>query len=126
MNDKPVDWWPMRTYAESKNMKTINWKKIISNPKIDLFDYADYMDDWRTCFCGQLSIKLPRKIDESRKVDGSPVDTVLNSLCGENAVDIFVEAAQSGNRSNLINLLSLVEQRSEYILSEMKKHKKSD
>jgi hypothetical protein len=111
------------TFAKSRNKRKINWRKIISNPNIDLSDYGDYMDDWTTCFCGQLSVKIPRKSNDDPRIYGVPLDDVLQALCGETAIDIFISAMYDGNRANLLNLLSLVEQRSEFILSEIKKTK---
>jgi hypothetical protein len=112
------------TFAKSRNKQKINWKRIISNPNTDLSDYAEDMDDWTTCFCGQLSVKIPRKSDNDPRIDGVPLDNVLHALCGETAMDVFLSAMRDDdNRPNLLNLLSLIEQRSEFILSKMKKTK---
>lgn len=118
----------MNTYAESKNMKTINWNGVLNALSKDNLNskqikyFAEKSADWVTCACGNQCDVIPRTDD------GEPYDDELDDLGVEfcmlwQRVGLFTYAKQTDKIKRTVKelmiTLDLIEQRSIFLLKEM-------
>ena len=104
-----------KTYSEEKGEEVFDWNKALSAKRISDKTWDELVKkagDWVTCACGNQCAIIPRN------EDGEPKDKVLTLLGG---IEGFFGAIRNRDREYAIELLALIETRSEQLIKKLSK-----
>lgn len=102
----------MKTYTESKGYKPFNWNEFLNKENIseeEWIEAEELAENWVTCACGNQCDVIPRDYF------GEPKDWELFEL-GHN----FAKVIESKNISSAKEILKGIEERSAYLINELK------
>jgi hypothetical protein len=105
----------IKTYSEDQGKKAFDWNKALSAKSISGKKWDKLLKkagDWVTCACGNQCAILPRY------ADGEPKDQILSLLGG---IDGFFGAIRNRDKENAIDLLAMIETRSEILIRRLSK-----
>jgi hypothetical protein len=104
----------MKTYSEVNGKEPFDWYKALKAENISEEDWdklEKMSNDWVTCACGNQCTVL------ERENDGRPRDLILYFLGGK---DGFTKAIIENNKEEALNLLNLIELRSQFLINQIK------
>ena len=104
-----------KKYSEDKGKEAFDWKKALSAKEISDQTWDELVKkagDWVTCACGNQCAIIPRYDD------GSPKDKILYVLGG---IEGFYGAIRNRDKENAIDLLAMIEYRSEILIRRLSK-----
>lgn len=104
-----------KTYSEDQGKEAFDWKKALSAKRISEITWDELSrraGDWVTCACGNQCAIIPRH------ENGEPKDKVLALLGGPQG---FYDAIRERDKKYAIELLELIELRSEALIKELSK-----
>ena len=102
----------MKTYVETEGKEIFDWNAFLDKEIItedEWFDAWELAGNWTTCACGNQCDIIPRD------TNGSPKDIILYRLGGE-----FHCSISSENISKSKDILKLIEERSAFLINEIK------
>lgn len=105
-----------KTYIETVGGKPFDWWDALNNPekyKDDDVDLPEISGDWITCACGNQCDVIPRESS------GKPKDLILIDLGYE-----FHNLIKDQNWDDAKEILSQIEERSSFLIAEIKKEKR--
>jgi hypothetical protein len=104
-----------KKYSEDKGKEAFDWKKALSAKRISDKKWDELVKkagDWVTCACGNQCAIIPRY------EDGEPKDQILSLLGG---LEGFFGAIRNRDKENAIDLLAMIEYRSEILIRRLSK-----